>query len=326
MRGGRWTWSVRSAVAGASTLALAASCDAKLAGSASPTAEAGAPQDAEVPLPGDGTAAPGPYRITCTFYARDLSVSPTPDFQEVQAIFHTDEPGDQSLDVAPGIPGSVSLAKAASAPDDVVLTIDLPASGLTRTFELSALTQPRFDLIGGEGFSGLNYVVTPNSTIDLQFSCEAGPYGEARPKPPAVGGGGPARGAPPAPLAIRCDVAGATGHESVTLDRTVTRAVTTGTEAAVNLVYVDGPPPVDPGFGDERTLVIQASRDVAHPDTVWVTQVAYQLNPSRPLTNPLRGPAALTGTVSLRAREMSGDAGGTDAGALNAMTVGCTIP
>jgi hypothetical protein len=103
----------------------------------------------------------------------------------------------------------------------------------------------------------------------------------------------------------------------VTLDRTLTRALAVGTDA-VNFAYVDGPSPVDPGSGDERTLVIQVSH--GPPGNGWGTQVLYQLDPNRPLTKPLHGSAAMTGTVSLRG------ASGGDGGVSNATTVGCTIP
>lgn len=251
-----------------------------------------------LPPTGDGgtstlpTATPAPYRLTCTFYTRDLSNqgAPPPPFTQTQAIFYTDKPGTQTFpNLAKGISATVSLA-AASDPNDVVLSIDLPASGLTHTFELSAESRVDFDFVGNQGFSGLNYVTTPNSGIDLQYICESSPYDEARPKPQTFvdAGADPGTTTPAhSPLSIRCTV----GSQSLTFDHTLAQpqVVTEGDAGKVTFSYVDGAPPDDPGFGDERTLSFQIGT---------TTQLLYQMNPYAAFTPPLRGAAALTGTIT----------------------------
>ena len=306
----------RRAGSGVTLLAIVA-CDAKLVLTA-PGLDAS---------PADAAAADAPYRLTCTFYHRDLAV--TTSFAQTQAIFQTDHPGSQSLDIALGITAKVTLVPALAA--DVVLTVDLPSSRLTRAFELPDRVRPGFEFVGGEGFSGLNYVATPGSTIDTQFVCEASPSDEARPLPPSFGDASASPVVPPprptAPARVRCDVTGSGAaleqSQTITLDATAERTITMGAGGGVHLSWVDGPPPVDPGSGIERTLVLQlyeAGRlDVAHPEAQgWSTQILFQLDPTAALTNPLRGAAGLTGTATLR-----GDASG-DAGAAASVTVGCS--
>ena len=168
---------------------------------------------------------------------------------------------------------------------------------------------PPYELLGFHGFTGLNYIATPGSSVDVQFICEASLRNEERPKPLHAGEPGePPREPPPpppspvpAPFRVRCettmvDPSTATlDTDSFVLEGARQRTLTLGPHQ-LELRLFDAPYEAR-GF------------QVSIPGVV---QQLFQLDRTKPVTDVTRGPGGLTGTTVVRSKAGDSDGGDGD--------------
>ncbi len=296
-----------AAIVGA--FACVVACNGRVAGGG---LGGGWPSDGNGHADGGGAAsgAAGPYRITCSVYHRDLGAGVT-EHARTPIVFMTDEPTEKSVELPDdAIPVRAKLEPASDAPTELVeLTIAFPRSNLEQTFRLERDHMPPYELSGFHGFTGLNYVSTPGSSVDVQFVCEASPRDEERPKPlpgPGSVNEPPPQQPPPppTPFRIRCETAVGeppnASTDSFVLEGVSRRTVALGAHRAELHLQDDD--------YDGRSFVLRI------PD---VLQQLYQLDRTKPVTNTTRGPGGLTGKTIIRSSAAdagTGDANASDAG------------
>ncbi len=250
---------------------------------------------------GDGSQ-PGPYRITCSVYHRDVQSGQAQHVRE-SIVFTTDSPEEKAIELpGRGIPVHAKLAPAPDASDLVDLTITFPQSGLKREIRLARDVRPPYELFGEHGFSGLNYVTTPGSNVDVQFICEASARDEERPRPPTGPGsiGGPPPGRlppppPPVPFRLRCELS---DGQSLLLEGATERSVTVGEHTFELALHDDR--------YEGRGFIVRAPGRI---------QQLYQLDPTRADVDLTRGPGGLTGRTVLEPL--------TDAGPTSSASIAC---
>jgi hypothetical protein len=271
-------------------------CSGQLdSGSSAISSGAGSDRDGDAGAGG----AQGPYRITCSVYHRDLGVGATEHARE-SFVFMTDEPSQREIVLSnDAIPVSAKLAPAPDAPDLVDLSISFPRSNMEQHFRVAREEMPPYDLIGSHGFSGLNYVATPGSSVDVQFICEASPRNEERPRPPPGPGDYPPSPPepptpPPAtPFRIRCETSVNEGagdqNESFVLEGATERTLVLGGRTVELRLFDD--------LYEGRSFVVR------FPERL---QQLYQLDRTVPLRDATRGPGGLTGRTVLRSDDGDG--------------------
>lgn len=273
--------------------------------------------DAGTAVVGDASvAARAPYRVTCSVYHRDLGAGVTEHAQKA-IVLMTDQPSEVDLVIPEAdIPVHAKLAPAADAPELVELTLAFPRSGLERRFLLSREEMPPYELIGSHGFTGLNYVTTPDSGVDVQFICEASPRDEERPKAPAPSSGGsPTPEGLFSPFRLQCEVSVGEGPAATTETLPMTGPVKQafndigGQRLAIELFD-------DPFEG--RSFVVRFDD---------VVQQLYQLDRTQPIVDVTRGAGGLTGWTTVRPTTPSdggaGDGGAGDGGEGDVVRIAC---
>ena len=264
-----------------------------------------------------GSTATGPYRITCSIHHRDLGAGVT-EHTRTPLVFMSDDAAEKSVELpGVGIPVRAKLTPVMEEQGELIdLTIAFPRSNLEQHFVLEKDRMPPYELIGGHGFTGLNYVSTPGTSVDVQFICEASPPDEERPKPPP-GAGGDTSPEPEdlphaTPFRIRCETIVGEGpgaqRDGFVLEGATERTLTVGGRRVELHLY-------DERF-EGRSFVVRIP---------GVLQQLYQLDRTRPLANTTQGPGGLTGRTIVR--PSAADAGGanaaTDGGAVDTISLAC---
>lgn len=262
--------------------------------------------------PVDGGSEPTPDRISCVFYHRDLGadagVTPSANgTQELASDIRAPSDLRTTLD-GTDIPVHLSVIRESDL-SDVVL--EFPRSGLEQHYRLATNEAPPPTVAFDHGFSGLNYVTTPGSSVEVQYWCTRNADPLFVPPPPDGGSAAlPEPPLAPAPFRLQCTTAVGPQTDSFVLEGANDRSLE---------------------LGDVQVEIRMISTPVEHARAVVLNVPGrlgqlFQLAESEPVANLTRDPGGLTGQIFVKPLSLDGGAeadGGADAGSNVTVGVWC---